>query len=41
MRGLIVVAPIGDFELLLCHGKACIVRMICDLILQLSKISIY
>lgn len=40
-QGLVVVAPVGDFELLLCHGTASIVRMMRDLILQLTKSSIY
>lgn len=40
-QGLVVVAPVGDFELLLCHGTASIVRIMRDLILQLTKISIY
>ncbi|WP_458363900.1 hypothetical protein, partial [Enterobacter cloacae] len=30
-----------DFELLLCHGTVCVVGKIRDLILQLSKSSIY
>ncbi len=29
--------PVGDFELLLCHGTVCVVGKIRDLILQLSK----
>ncbi|MDZ1043987.1 hypothetical protein M2T88_22775, partial [Klebsiella pneumoniae] len=33
--------PVGDFELLLCHGTVCVVGKIRDLILQLSKSSIY
>ncbi|RDT40955.1 hypothetical protein DXF86_12615, partial [Citrobacter freundii] len=33
--------PVGDFELLLCHGTVCVVGKMCDLILQLSKSSIY
>lgn len=40
-QGLVVVASVGDFELLLCHGTACIVRMMRELILQVTKISIY
>ncbi|PLC34870.1 PTS fructose IIA subunit, partial [Klebsiella aerogenes] len=32
---------VGDFELLLCHGTVCVVGKIRDLILQLSKSSIY
>ena len=31
----------GDFELLLCHGTVCVVGKMRDLILQLSKSSIY
>ncbi|KAB0545347.1 PTS fructose IIA subunit, partial [Pantoea stewartii subsp. stewartii] len=38
---LVVVAPVGDFEFLLSHGTACIIRIMRDLILQLSKSSIY
>ncbi|MGQ6425269.1 hypothetical protein ACUNE5_26330, partial [Serratia sp. IR-2025] len=33
--------PVGDFELLLCHGTVCVVGKMRDLILQLSKSSIY
>ena len=40
-QGLVVVASVGDLELLLCHGTACIVRIMRDLILQVTKISIY
>lgn len=40
-KGLVVVALVGDFEPLFCHGTACIVRMMRDLILQLTKSSIY
>ncbi|WP_283797808.1 hypothetical protein [Klebsiella pneumoniae] len=36
-QGLVVVAPVGDFELLLCHGTASIVRIMRDLILQLTE----
>ncbi|MGY1282240.1 transposase, partial [Klebsiella pneumoniae] len=36
-----VRVPVGDFELLLCHGTVCVVGKIRDLILQLSKSSIY
>ncbi|QFS60081.1 hypothetical protein GAY20_07260 [Pantoea dispersa] len=36
-----VGGPVGDFELLLCHGTVCVVGKIRDLILQLSKSSIY
>ncbi|OYE13093.1 hypothetical protein CI676_18370, partial [Escherichia coli] len=39
--GFIVGGPVGDFELLLCHGTVCVVGKIRDLILQLSKSSIY
>ncbi|HFE4486964.1 TPA: hypothetical protein ACF23Z_005368, partial [Klebsiella pneumoniae] len=31
----------GDSELLLCHGMVCVVGRMRDLILQLSKSSIY
>ncbi|POD89754.1 hypothetical protein BV925_20355, partial [Pectobacterium odoriferum] len=31
----------GDSELLLCHGTVCVVGRVRDLILQLSKSSIY
>ncbi|MBW3372307.1 hypothetical protein KXC28_27675, partial [Klebsiella pneumoniae] len=37
----IVGGPVGDFELLLCHGTVCVVGKMRDLILQLSKSSIY
>ncbi|MFX0754849.1 hypothetical protein ABEL53_22710, partial [Escherichia coli] len=37
----IVGGPVGDFELLLCHGTVCVVGKIRALILQLSKSSIY
>lgn len=40
-EGLVVGLPVGDFVLLLCHGTACVIRMMCDLILLLSKSSIY
>ncbi|STQ11534.1 Uncharacterised protein [Enterobacter cloacae] len=40
-EGFIVGGPVGDFELLLCHGTVCVVGKIRDLILQLSKSSIY
>jgi len=40
-QGFVGVAPVDDFELLLCHGTACIIRIMRDLILQLSKSSIY
>ena len=41
MRAFIVGGPVGDFELLLCHGTVCVVGKMRDLILQLSKSSIY
>ncbi|MGV6311356.1 hypothetical protein ACVN7E_26045, partial [Escherichia coli] len=37
----VVGGPVGDFELLLCHGMVCVVGKMRDLILQLSKSSIY
>ncbi|MGR9782103.1 hypothetical protein ACUOHE_23785, partial [Escherichia coli] len=37
----IVGGPVGYFELLLCHGTVCVVGKMRDLILQLSKSSIY
>ncbi|VCY60636.1 hypothetical protein BANRA_05649 [Escherichia coli] len=37
-EGFIVGGPVGDFELLLCHGTVCVVGKIRDLILQLSKV---
>ncbi len=40
-RRFIVGGPVGDFELLLCHGTVCVVGKMRDLILQLSKSSIY
>ncbi|TFX62559.1 PTS fructose IIA subunit, partial [Escherichia coli] len=40
-EGFIVGGPVGDFELLLCHGTVCVVGKMHDLILQLSKSSIY
>ncbi|RDT22495.1 hypothetical protein DXF94_28240, partial [Klebsiella pneumoniae] len=40
-RQFIVGGPVGDFELLLCHGTVCVVGKMRDLILQLSKSSIY
>ncbi len=40
-EGFIVGGPVGDFELLLCHGMVCVVGRMRDLILQLSKSSIY
>ena len=40
-EGFIVGGPVGDFELLLCHGTVCVVGRMRDLILQLSKSSIY
>ncbi|MBR8554375.1 hypothetical protein J4990_26670, partial [Klebsiella pneumoniae] len=36
-----VGGPVGDFELLLCHGTVCVVGKMRDMILQLSKSSIY
>ncbi|WP_406921071.1 pyridoxal-phosphate dependent enzyme, partial [Klebsiella pneumoniae] len=36
-----VGGPVGDSELLLCHGMVCVVGRMRDLILQLSKSSIY
>ncbi len=39
-EGFIVGGPVGDFELLLCHGTVCVVGKMRDLILQLSKSSI-
>ena len=36
-EGFIVGGPVGDFELLLCHGTVCVVGKMRDLILQLSK----
>ena len=40
-EGFIVGGPVGDFELLLCHGTVCVVGKMRDQILQLSKSSIY
>ncbi|WP_435302301.1 hypothetical protein [Escherichia coli] len=40
-EGFIVGGPVGYFELLLCHGTVCVVGKMRDLILQLSKSSIY
>ena len=40
-EGFVVGGPVGDFELLLCHGTVCVVGKMRDLILQLSKSSIY
>ena len=37
-EGFIVGGPVGDFELLLCHGTVCVVGKMRDLILQLSKV---
>ncbi len=37
-EGFIVGGPVGDFELLLCHGMVCVVGRMRDLILQLSKV---
>ena len=39
-EGFIVGGPVGDFELLLCHERSALSGR-CDLILQLSKSSIY
>ncbi|KSV19059.1 hypothetical protein AT477_26660, partial [Klebsiella pneumoniae] len=39
-EGFIVGGPVGDFELLLCHGTVYVVGKMRDLILQLSKSSI-
>ncbi len=33
----VVGGPVGDSELLLCHGMVCVVGRMRDLILQLSK----
>lgn len=32
---------VGDFVLLLCHGNACVIRIVRALILSLGKSSIY
>lgn len=40
-ESFVVGGPVGDFELLLCHGTVCVVGKMRDLILQLSKSSIY
>jgi PTS system fructose-specific IIB component len=40
-ESFIVGGPVGDSELLLCHGMVCVVGKMRDLILQLSKSSIY
>lgn len=40
-EGFVVGGPVGDFELLLCHGTVCVVGRMRDLILQLSKSLIY
>ncbi len=40
-ESFVVGGPVGDSELLLCHGMVCVVGRIRDLILQLSKSSIY
>lgn len=37
----VVGGPVGDFELLFCHGKVCIVGSMHDLILLFRKNSIY
>lgn len=33
-EGFVVDGPVGDFELLLCHGTVCVVGRMRDLILQ-------
>lgn len=40
-KGLVVGLTVGNFVLLLCNGKACVIRMMRDLILLFSKSSIY
>jgi len=40
-KGFVIGLPVGDSELLLCHGTACIIRMVRDLILPFDKSSIY
>ncbi|TXW46535.1 hypothetical protein D4M47_17050, partial [Klebsiella pneumoniae] len=40
-ESFVVGGPVGDSELLLCHGMVCVVGRMRDLILQLSKSSIY
>ncbi|WP_407257523.1 hypothetical protein [Klebsiella quasipneumoniae] len=40
-ESFVVGGPVGDSELLLCHGIVCVVGRMRDLILQLSKSSIY
>lgn len=40
-EGFVIDGPVGDFELLLCHGTVCVVGRMRDLIPQLSKSSIY
>ena len=40
-EGFVVGGTVGDFELLLCHGTVGVVGRMRDLILQLSKSSIY
>ena len=40
-ESFVVGGPVGDSELLICHGMACVVGRMRDLILQLSKSSIY
>ncbi|MBW9521865.1 hypothetical protein FHA62_21210 [Escherichia coli] len=40
-EGVVRSGPVGDSELLLCHGMVCVVGRMRDLILQLSKSSIY
>ena len=29
-KGFVVDGPVGDFELLLCHGTVCVVGRMCD-----------
>ncbi len=36
-ESFVVGGPVGDSELLLCHGMVCVVGRMRDLILQLSK----
>lgn len=40
-EGFVVGLPVGDFVLLLCHGTACIIRMMHDLIQPFGKSSIH
>jgi hypothetical protein len=41
MRALLVVGQLVILNFLLCHGTVCVVGRMRDLILQLSKSSIY